>query len=237
MSEVVSAVRELRHGDAVELRFVRTTLHTSVLLELRRQLLVARDEALPLVITSSHPSIFLAGAHLQQVRQLDRAGSGAYARLGRETIRMLAQHPAPVVAAVGGACAGGGTDLALGCDRVVVGPRASMLHPGARRGLVTGWGGTAMLPPRAGRSTIAAMLLQTSALGADELVASGLACAVHESPAEAAFAEVRRLAAMDPSRLSLWRALRHGRFVDRFRAVMVHNQRRPMEFSSAIRRS
>ncbi len=86
----------------------------------------------PLVLTSAHPTIFLAGAHLGEIAGLDQRSCIAYAELGRSIADRLASHPAAVVAAVHGSCSGGGFDLTMACDAVIASPGATFSHPGVR---------------------------------------------------------------------------------------------------------
>jgi enoyl-CoA hydratase/carnithine racemase len=230
-------VASIQHDDVVELRLAEPTLHTRVIAELQEHLRAARAQGLAVVLSSSHPSIFIAGGNLGEIARLDASSCVGYAREGRRLLETVGGHPCPVVAAVDGACAGGGTDLALACDRIVAGPRAFLAHPGARRGLITGWGGTVMLPVRVARADCRRVLLEGSRIGAAELVSCGLATRISDDPLLGAVVEARRLAGIHSGRLQLWRTLRHGRFVDRFRAVVVHNQGRPSGFSFAVRMS
>ena len=47
---------------------------------------------------------------------------------------------------------GGALDLALACDIRVASNSAVFSHPGARLGIITGWGGTQRLPRIVGRT-------------------------------------------------------------------------------------
>jgi enoyl-CoA hydratase/carnithine racemase len=208
-------------GTVARLVVGQPILTASLLAELRS--LLADLPAVPLMISSTHPRIFLAGAHLGEIAGLDRDTSREYANRGREVMRRLGSHPAPVVAAVNGSCAGGGFDLALSCDAIVAGPAATFAHPGVARGLVTGWGGTLALRQRTGAGLAAAILLQARPLTAAEIAAMGSIRPVLSDPIGAAIAEARRLACLHPSRVRLWRSFRCHRFVDSFRAFVVHN--------------
>jgi enoyl-CoA hydratase/carnithine racemase len=181
------------------------------------------DSAPPLVMYSDHKAIFLAGADLSEIATLTWKASAEYARAGRKALSALARYPKPVVAAVNGSCSGGGFDLVLHCDRIVAGPNASFRHPGARRGLVTGWRGSALLPKWLRTAEVRAALLRGESLQAKDFSDSGL---IVQSPFRTpvhADDEARRLALLHPTRLRSWRAFRSGGFVDRFRAFVVHN--------------
>jgi len=212
-------------GDALVLVFERPILARSVLGELVDRLdeLAAAGPHAPVVLVSKHPTIFLAGAHLGEIAELDADSCRPYAALGRGVARRLAHHPAPVVAAVHGSCSGGGFDLVLACDTVVASPAATFSHPGVLRGLVTGWGGTVALPSAVGRATARRALLEGSALTAADLRDAGVVVEVADDPRPAALDLARRLHRLHPSRLPLWRVLRGPRFIDRFRAVVIEN--------------
>jgi 3-hydroxyacyl-CoA dehydrogenase/enoyl-CoA hydratase/3-hydroxybutyryl-CoA epimerase len=105
-------------------------------------------EAKGLLIRSSHPSVFLAGADLSQLsrkssRDLDRLlsrGQDAFAHLARLSI--------PTACAIDGACLGGGYEMALACDYRVVSDssKAVIGLPETSLGLLPGWGGCYRLP-------------------------------------------------------------------------------------------
>ncbi len=175
----------------------------------------------PLVLASDHPTIFLAGAHLAEIAELDSDSCVAYAELGRTVARRLSAHPAAVVAAVHGSCSGGGFDLVMACDLVIASPKATFSHPGVRRGLVTGWGGTTSIGCAMGASATRRALLEGTAMDAAAMAELGAVLTVTEDPRTEACAAVRKIALLHPSRLSLWRLLRSPNFVDRFRAFVV----------------
>ena len=184
---------------------------------------LAEEEARnPLVLCSAHPSVFLAGAHLAEIANLDVASSGPYARRGRSAIRHLENHPAPTIAAINGSCSGGGFDLALACDVLVAGPGARFSHPGVRRGLVTGWSGTTRLSSALGCTTARAALLETRELDPVCLSIHGPILRTAKDPLATAIDSARRMASLDPLRYRLWRALRGPGFIDRFNAFVVH---------------
>jgi enoyl-CoA hydratase len=216
------AVRTVVRDGILEVVIDRPVLALPVLDALAAALDRAELEAVPVILRSSHPSIFLAGAHLAEIATLDRHSARSYAHKGRSVIDRLTRLPAPVVAAVHGPCSGGGFDLVLASDEIVAGPGARFHHPGAVRGLVTGWGGTDRVPSRLGGSEARRALVLGRPIEAEQALRIGLVGMIADDPAFAAHDRVRMLASIHPRRLEMWRTLRHGRFVDRFRAVVVH---------------
>ena len=63
-----------------------------------------------------------------------------------DVIERIESAPKPFVAAINGACAGGGLELALGCHARIASPQARLGLPEVRLGLVPGAGGTQRLP-------------------------------------------------------------------------------------------
>jgi enoyl-CoA hydratase/carnithine racemase len=69
---------------------------------------------------------------------------------------------------------GGGLDLALACDLRYAAPAAIFAHPGARLGIITGWGGTQRLPRLIGMSRALEILLTGRRVTAREALEIGL---------------------------------------------------------------
>lgn len=192
------------------LTLIRPVLEVATLKELTRLLhrFSRSPHPRPLILGSNHPTIFLAGAHLAEIADLDENTSVAYAAAGRQVMQSLRSHPRATIAAVNGSCSGGGFDLVLSCDRIVAGPSASFSHPGVRRGLVTGWGGTVSLPAAIGRSAAQRALLEAYDLTADDAEDLGLAIGVVHDVEASATELAERLAGLHGRRLAVWR---HGR--------------------------
>ncbi len=215
-------IRRLPDGVA-QLLLPSPILSTALLRDLAEALDDLAADGSPLVVSSSHPRIFLAGANLAEIAALDMESSFPYARLGRKLLERLRRFPAPVVAAVHGPCAGGGLDFVLSCDAIVASPGATFAHPGVHRGLVTGWGGTAIFPVLGGAGPARRLFLEGRFFSSEEAAAAGWVAGLHDDPVDAARREALRLASLAPARLELWRRFRHGRFVDRSRVSVVHN--------------
>lgn len=210
---------EVEDGIAV-LTILRPLLSTATVEAATRAFATREATGSPVVLLSAHPDIFLAGADLAEIAALDRFTSDPYARRGRQLMATVRSHAGPVVAGIHGICAGGGVDLVLSCDAIVASDGARLQHPGARRGLITGWSGTHAVPVRLGHRRSALLLTGETTTLSELPGASSVGSAEVRA---AAIAEARRLSRLHPSRLDLWRSFRSGSFVDSFRARMVHN--------------
>lgn len=93
---------------------------------------------------------FLAGADLNELSRLDGESALKFARLGQSLFAKMESLPQVVIAAVDGFCMGGGMDFLLACDLRYATPGSVFAHPGARMGIITGFGGTARLPAEVG---------------------------------------------------------------------------------------
>jgi len=146
------------------------------------------DGVLPLVISGD--PIFSAGADLQEISQLNGPGAFEFARMGQALMNAVASYPAPVYAAIGGFCMGGGLDLALACRHRIAAPHAVFGHRGAALGLITGWGGTQRLPRLVGKGRALKMFVAAEKIGAQQALCMGLVDAIADDPVAEA---VRRM--------------------------------------------
>ena len=114
-----------------------------------------RDGLKGVILYSGKPTIFVAGADLKKiVATADWPDSKViqFCGRGRAVMARFSRCGFVSVAAVGGACVGGGLELALWCDvRVATDEAKTKLGlPEVKLGLVPGWAGTARLPRIAG---------------------------------------------------------------------------------------
>lgn len=102
-------------------------------------------------------------------------------RLGHAILDAIAACPVPVVAAISGACLGGGLEIALACHLRVCTPRAVFGFPEAGLGLIPGLGGTVRLPHVVGLDRALMLLLAADTVDAGTALRLGL---VHHVAAE-----------------------------------------------------
>lgn len=109
---------------------------------------VARYEVKGLVFLSAKPSVFLAGADLETLGKLHGKALGDVVRRGQAVFSKIASLGVPTIAAIHGACLGGGLELALACDRRLASddPATKLGLPETQLGLLPAWGGSTRLP-------------------------------------------------------------------------------------------
>ncbi|MCP4836811.1 MAG: enoyl-CoA hydratase/isomerase family protein [Phycisphaera sp.] len=106
------------------------------------------------ILASASERVFVAGADLAEIDALDDEALLRYLEKGARVYQRIAALECPTVAAVNGACLGGGLEIAMHCDVLigaVVAPDDKPWRiglPEAGLGLCPGWGGTQMLPAR-----------------------------------------------------------------------------------------
>ncbi len=110
---------------------------------------LASQDIRGLVILSDKPGYFVVGADIEELGSFtDRREVVEFIRRGHRLVSGFARLPFPVVAAIDGACLGGGLELALACDRRVASnaKHTKLGLPEVQLGLIPGLGGTQRLP-------------------------------------------------------------------------------------------
>ena len=99
------------------------------------------------LVVTGKPFVFAAGADITEFPNATRELAVAGSRAGHELFARLRALPYPTVAAVNGACLGGGVELALHCDaRTISTAVRHFACPECFLGIVPAWGGTQLLP-------------------------------------------------------------------------------------------
>lgn len=130
-----------------------------------------------LVLTSAKKSIFIAGADLTQ---LSKARTPEELRdmieLGQVVFNRLATLNIPTVAAIHGACVGGGYEVTLACDYRIASPDkvTKIGLPETQLGIIPAWGGSTRLPRLIGLAKALPIILGGKTLAAKPALKCGM---------------------------------------------------------------
>jgi enoyl-CoA hydratase len=137
---------------------------------------IARDRGIRVVvIRGAGPKAFVAGADIRSMAQLGPRPIADYVELGQRTMRAIETCAVPVVAAIHGFALGGGLELALACDLIVVAESARLGQPEVNLGIIPGFGGTQRLIHRCGIGQARRLCYTADLLSGTEAFAIGLA--------------------------------------------------------------
>jgi len=129
------------------------------------------------IVTSAKKSIFIAGADLKTLLKQAQTGEmRGFIAEGQKVFNRLAALKVPSVAAIHGACAGGGYEITLACDYRVASddPTTKIGLPETTLGLVPAWGGATRLPRLVGTANATEVILKGKLYGAPEALKLGL---------------------------------------------------------------
>jgi enoyl-CoA hydratase/3-hydroxyacyl-CoA dehydrogenase len=153
-----------------------------------------------LVLASTSPLLFSAGADIKAFTQMDAAGGRELLDAAHALLKELGEEGVATVAAVNGLAFGGGCELAMACDVRLAAQSALFGQPEIKLGIIPGFGGTQRLPRLVGTNKALEMNLTGEAIMADEAYEFGLVNRVvpdHEL-FDTALAWARRLAEQAP---------------------------------------
>jgi enoyl-CoA hydratase len=126
------------------------------------------------IIFTGTDDVFASGANIRELRALAPESATELAHRGQQLFQKIADAKQLTIAAVNGYCMGGGLDLALACDLRHASAGATFAHPGARLGIITGWGGTQRLPRLIGEGRAMEILLTARRVTSSEALEIGL---------------------------------------------------------------
>jgi enoyl-CoA hydratase/3-hydroxyacyl-CoA dehydrogenase len=157
-----------------------------------------------LVIASSNPFLFSAGADIKAFTTLDPDSGAQMLGATHALFGELSAGPVATIAAVNGLAFGGGCELAMACDVRIAARAALFGQPEIKLGIIPGFGGTQRLPRLAGTGKALEMNMVGDPILAEEAFERGLANRVvddHEL-LDSALAWARRLAGQAPGALA-----------------------------------
>lgn len=195
-----SPISETIDGDIITLRFCRPAernpLSSSTLTALENSFRKIEDNSkLRTLIFTGTDDIFLSGANIRELRQLNPETAHEFSARGQRITQTIADLKLTTIAAINGYCMGGGLDLALACDFRIASSSAVFAHPGARLGIITGWGGTQRLPRLIGRTAAIELFATARRLSSAEALKAGLITEIADPVYERALSLARQLTA------------------------------------------
>ncbi len=117
---------------------------------------------------------FCAGTDIVELEGMDETAARRKAERGQEVCDRIELCGTPVIAAVQGAAAGGGCELALACHLRIASTDARFSLPEARLGVIPAYGGTQRLARAVGSGRALSAMLAGEELSAEEALRLGL---------------------------------------------------------------
>lgn len=140
-------------------------------------------------IVSKKKSIFIAGADINEIKDLNKKEDVlAATKAGQDIFNMIEDSKIPFVAAIHGACVGGGCEMAIACDwRIASDAKATKIGlPEVQLGIIPGFGGCVRLPRLIGLIQSLQIILPGASVPAQKAYKIGL---IDELIPEALFAK------------------------------------------------
>jgi enoyl-CoA hydratase len=196
--EASPAIVTSRTGSIAVIRFnnpaARNPLSTATLHDLERTLsALTLDDNVDALIFTGTDDVFASGANIRELAQLDSTSALDFSKLGQRVMQTIAHASQVTIAAINGYCMGGALDLALACDIRVASSAAVFAHPGARLGIITGWGGTQRLPRIIGRTRALELFATARRIDSKQAQQVGLITRVEDPVLDCAIAVCREI--------------------------------------------
>ncbi len=153
-----------------------------------------------LIIASSNPMLYCAGADIKAFTTMDEASGAELINGAHALFREFGSDGIVTIAAVNGLAFGGGCELAMACDVRIAARSAIFGQPEIKLGIIPGFGGTQRLPRLVGTNKALEMNLIGDPILADEAYELGLINRLVEDHEllDAALMWARRLAGQAP---------------------------------------
>jgi len=182
----------------------------------------SQDADVRVIVVTGAGKGFCAGGDVKAMNEVkegrvERPLIDKVAPLRDRVLLAMRDAPQPVIAAVNGAAAGAGMNLALGCDIRLASTAAKFTQAFVKRGLHPDWGGTYFLPRLVGMAKACELIFTGDIIDAGEALRLGLVSAVYapEDLLPATNELARKIATGPPIAIRLAkRALYHSQDVD-----------------------
>jgi len=148
------------------------------------------DDGIGCMVLTGGPKVFAAGADIKRMAEASAVDMLTMDQLARwDRIRKLHK---PVVAAINGYALGGGCELSMMCDIIIVGEDAKFGQPEISIGVIPGAGGTQRLTRAVGKAKAMELILTGRMFSAHEALEMGLINKV--VPSELTIEEAKQMA-------------------------------------------
>ncbi len=133
------------------------------------------DNKVKAIVITGEGKMFIAGADIKEINQASSGEEGEKMALhGQQIFSKIENMKKPVIAAINGACLGGGMELAMACHIRLAAKNAKFGQPEINLGLIPGFGGTQRLARLTNRATAMEWILTGDLYSADEAYRLGL---------------------------------------------------------------
>ncbi len=132
------------------------------------------DNVHGVIITGSGEKAFVAGADINEFKDLNGLNARKYSENGQEIFSLIENCHKPVIAVVNGYALGGGCELALACHIRIASEYAKFGQPEVRLGIIPGFGGTQRLTQLIGKGQALEMLMTGEVVDAEKALLLGL---------------------------------------------------------------
>ena len=128
-----------------------------------------------IIFASAIPNVFIAGVDLKEMAALTNPEDILnVVRKGQAVFNKIENSEKPVIAAIHGACVGGGQELIMACHIRIVSDRTRFAQPEITLGIIPGFGGSQRLPRLVGPSRAAELILTGDLITPQEALRIGL---------------------------------------------------------------
>ena len=139
---------------------------------------LSNDDNIKGLIVSSNLKHFCAGADLKERASMSTEESKNTVYSIKSLISKILNFPHPTLSLIGGACLGGGLELACSCDFRLCSDTAVFSLPETSLGIIPGAGGTQLLPRIIGITNAKEMIFSGEKIDANKALSYGLVSCV-----------------------------------------------------------
>jgi 2-(1,2-epoxy-1,2-dihydrophenyl)acetyl-CoA isomerase len=182
----------------------------------------AADPEVRVVVITGAGRGFCSGGDVKSMSEREQSGQVAqalerFAPLRDRIVLAMRDCPKPLIAAVNGAAAGAGMNLALACDIRIASTAAKFSQAFVKRGLGPDWGGSWLLPRVVGTARACELIFTGDSIDAAAALEMGIVNTVvaPDELMKETYALARRMAVAAPVAIALSkRAIYHNQEVD-----------------------